>query len=62
MYSIWFYFMPNGTAFEACGYNSQEEARDSVDCDSWFTDDGGNIFFINNILKQSAVIQIEKTA
>jgi hypothetical protein len=59
MYSIWFYFMPNGTAFEACGYPDKESAMIAAASSAcWFKDEGGNDIYISHALKQTAVIKI----
>lgn len=62
MYSIWFYFMPTGTAFEACGYANKHTAFSAVDSHNWFQDEAGNDIYISDVLKQTAVIKICKTA
>jgi hypothetical protein len=61
MWSIWFYFMPNATAFEAVGFESEDVAVIAITEQTWFQDEGGNNILINNTLKQTAVIKICKT-
>lgn len=61
MWSIWFYFMPNGTAFEAIGFNSAEEAVEAFDEKNWFMDEAENPIYINNNLKNTAVVKICRT-
>lgn len=61
MWSIWFYFMPNGTAFEAVGFESDDEAVIALTKQNWYQDKGGNNILINPSLKQTAVIKICQT-
>lgn len=61
MWSIWFYFMPNGIEFQAIGFESAEAARDAVDMQVWYRDEGDNTCMINAELKKTAVIKICQT-
>lgn len=61
MWSIWFYFMPNGTAFEAIGFDSAEKAVEAFSDLNWFIDEGENPIYISDTLKSTAVVKICRT-
>jgi hypothetical protein len=61
MWSIWFYFMPGATAFEAVGYETEADAQFAADNSIWFKDEGRNTIRITHSLSETAVIKICET-